>query len=118
MREIRKHKQTDDDVYILLKVSAPSGENIMEEECKEILENLSNYISKQGGKYHKEDTIIVLRGKKLRILRSYRAPRIIFIPRSYLKEGKINPYSHCDVIIFNEEEDFNHYYDSYQFKDS
>ncbi|MHA1749901.1 MAG: hypothetical protein ACTSYF_14820, partial [Promethearchaeota archaeon] len=103
----------------ILKVTTPSGEDILEEEeCKEILKNLSNYITEQGGKFHKEDSIVVLRGRKLRRYNLTRAPRIISIPRSYLKEGKINPYSHYDIIIFNEKKDFNHYNNSHPLKNS
>ena len=98
-RESRKNGN-----YLLLKITSPDGKNILEEDgCKNLLDDLSSYITNRGGRFYKEGCIVFLESRRLRLVPRIwlKNTRVISIPRKLIKSGRINPNFTYDVVIFD-----------------
>lgn len=119
MRKSKQDRESRKNVnYLLLKIISPAGKNIIEEEdCKNLLDELSSYITNSGGSFYQEKSLILLEGRDLINLRAPNA-RYIRIPTKWVKSGRIKPYLKYDVVMFQTtEQDYTRYYNSISFKD-
>lgn len=83
--------------YILIRITSPDGENLLKrEECKKIFNNLRSYIIKHGGKFYKDESLVLLEDR-----RPIRHFRTISIPRRIVKSKKIDLGLRYDVAVFH-----------------
>ncbi len=119
MRKSKQDRESRKNInYLLLKITSPAGKNIIEEEdCKNLLDELSSYITNRGGSFYQENSIVLLEGRDLIELRVPNA-RYIRIPTKWVKSGRIKPYFKYDVVMFQStEQDYTRYFNSVSIKD-
>ncbi len=109
MRKNKKRNESDrSDNYVLIRITTPDGENLLEkEECKKIVSDLRSYIIQHGGKFYKDESIVLVEDRMLlrliwlRPFAFWRPYGHFNIPSRFIGSNKINYDSKYDIVVFN-----------------